>query len=429
MKKTMAANIGMSALDVYWHEKHVGKITRRGSGRVRFAYAESWLNANGPQISISMPCQRGQFNADISSNFFENFMPEGTIKKELAQNRRLAAHDLFDFLSEFGRDMAGALTIADENAEPPPPPGYEDITDALAHHLAKRNFKEPINLFLLLDANLSLAGGQDKLPVRYTAGRFELPRGNAPTTHIIKPVHSLFHDLPFNEHFCMTLATRAGLEAAKTEIVYLEGQPVYMVERFDRVIRDGNVIRLHQEDFCQATSIPAAGKYQAKGGPGFAEMFNVLQNNMFNNRSRDTDALIKAAIFNVIVGNTDAHGKNFSVIHHGGNLSLAPLYDLCSVYPYEDLIPGHHKLAMSIGDTYRVDHLKIKDWQKFAEVFQIDDGSLAEAMSGVSDLVIGHADRVLEEYRELYARTGIPAVIAARAVERACLLKKIADQL
>jgi serine/threonine-protein kinase HipA len=417
-------------LHVFWAEDHIGLLSARPNGRVRFTYSPEWLAGPAIPVSISLPCQAETHDAEVSTIFFENYMPEGEIKTELAKARKIASHDIFMFLREFGRDMAGALSLQEEPVMNPAS-DYEDITARLEDILSKRDRRLPLNLFLKLDANLSLAGGQDKLPVLYRDGRFFLSRGNAPTSHIIKPMHTLFKDLPHNEHYCMSLARNVGLNVLETDIVTLGGEPVYMIKRFDRLERAGRLARLHQEDFCQALSIPAARKYQVKGGPGWPELMKVISENPFKNRDKDLEALIDAAIYNFIIGNTDAHGKNFSILYgqaKSGSLSLAPFYDLCSTYPYGDIVTSK-RLAMSIGKKQRFDRVEAENWRQFAEVVDLAREELAEKMTKVAEAVEAGSQVVLEAHKELYARTGVPGTIAEQAGRQAAEVRTMAERL
>ena len=418
----------ISELHVFWNMDHVGVLTARQNGRVRFAYSPEWLTQPALPVSISLPCQPEIFDADVSTHFFENYIPEGKIKTELASARHIASHDIFSFLLEFGRDMAGALSIQ-KGIDLDAPSEYEDITDRLEELLSKRDTQSPLNLFLLLDANLSLAGGQDKLPVLYQDGRFFLSRGCNPTSHIIKPMHTIFRDLPYNEHFCMSLAKAVGLNVQKTEIIDLGGTPVYMIERFDRSVQNGRLIRLHQEDFCQALSIPAIQKYQIRGGPGWPELMKVLEENPFINRSHEINALVNIAIYNCIIGNTDAHGKNFSIFHRReGHVSLTPFYDLCSIYPYKDIIK-HNRMAMSIGGKQRFDKLDEDNWRKFAEIVCLSEEEMSEKMTSVANAIENGTHSVLETHKELYGKTDIPKIISEQAMRYAEEMKTMAERI
>jgi len=423
--------VPQTELHVFWDTDHVGALAARSNGRVRFTYSREWLAGPALPVSISLPCQVEAHDADASTNFFENFIPEGSIKTELAKSRHIASSDIFSFLREFGKDMAGALSIQ-EHALQDATLVYEDITERLEDILSKRDTSIPLNLFLLLDANLSLAGGQDKLPVLYQNGRFFLSRGCAPTSHIIKPMHTFLRDLPHNEHFCMTLAKHIGLRVQDADIVTVGGEPVYIIQRFDRTDLNGRLVRLHQEDFCQALSVPAIRKYQAQGGPGWPEMVTVITENPFIRYSRDIAALADVALFNLIIGNTDAHGKNFSLLHHReggtGHFSLAPFYDICSVHPYREVIK-HSRMAMRIGNKLRFDELDVVHWRDFAGVFRLSGEELAKRMDAIAGAVESNVQSVLETHKALYANSNIPRIIADAALRHAAEIKAMAGRL
>ncbi len=427
MPKKIAAP--QAELHVFWDTEHVGTLEARPNGRVRFTYDKDWLKTRNFPISISMPCREEKYDAQVSTIFFENCVPEGGIKAELAQARHIDTADTFNFLREYGRDMAGALSILDKG-EPDTDEEYEDITEALENELSRRDPEVPINLFLLFDANLSLAGGQDKLPVLYRDGRFLLSRKSSPTSHIIKPMHSLFRDMPYNEHFCMSLAGKIGLPVQGAAVVNIGGTAVYMTERYDRYSKDGHIFRLHQEDFCQALTVPAEHKYQMKGGPGWQALVNVLVDNPFEERMRSLNTLVDAAIFNFIIGNTDAHAKNFSILYDRENrsMSLAPLYDICSVYPYREHI-RHNRIAMSIGKKFNTDKLTVEDWREFAAIFSLSTADLAERIDRMANFAMERIPETLEEHAQLYKNTKIPGVIAKKAMEIATMMKNLAGEL
>ncbi len=191
-------------------------------------------------------------------------------------------------------------------------------------------------------AGLSLVYGGGHRPV--LAGR---PVDGTPSTHILKPEIATLRGTVENEAFCMRLARHLGLSAASVETTVVNGRKMIIIERYDRVIhQDGSVQRLHQEDFCQATGVPPDKKYQEDGGPSLVRIAGILRAVA---PAPDAEALLRAVVLNVLVGNGDAHAKNFSLLHHpSGALGLAPLYDLMSTLYY-----GDDRLAMSIDSVQR----------------------------------------------------------------------------
>jgi serine/threonine-protein kinase HipA len=204
---------------------------------------------------------------------------------------------------------------------------------------------------------LSLAGVQRKLAlVRDEAGRFGEPRGDVPSTHLIKPQYGdEFAGLAANEMFCMKVAAGIGLPAAPTELVTIGDRPCVVSQRFDRVEQEGRISRLHQEDLCQALGIPTNLKYEANSGPGFRHFRRTLEE---IGRGADVRTMVRAAVLNFTLGNSDAHGKNFAILFAPEGRQLAPLYDVVSTAVY-DL---DRDMAMAVGGNFDPDSVRLEDW-------------------------------------------------------------------
>jgi serine/threonine-protein kinase HipA len=220
---------------------------------------------------------------------------------------------------------------------------------------------------------LSLAGAQDKVAVRIEGNEISLPLGGAPSTHILKPAVERFEGVVFNEALCMKLAAAVGLPAAKVEIRNVDGIEYLLVERYDRRARGNpggppSLERLHQEDFCQAQGIVSEMKYQKEGGPSLQQCFALLRE-VSSAPVIDLSRLLDMVIYNFLVGNNDAHGKNSSLLYRGGgaagqDVRLAPLYDVVSTSYYPELSKD---MAMKIGGEYSSDKLARKNFEQLAE--------------------------------------------------------------
>lgn len=204
---------------------------------------------------------------------------------------------------------------------------------------------------------LSLAGVQRKLVlVRDESGRFGVPTADTPSTHLVKPEYE--HEYPglaHNEMFCMSVARRLGLPAAEVELVSIADRTCLVSRRFDRVGVDGETVRLHQEDLCQALAVPSNLKYQSELGPGFARFRALLAE---IGRGADVRTMVRAAVLNFVLGNSDAHGKNFAILFTETGRRLAPLYDVVSTAVY-DL---DEEMAMAIGDNFDPSSVRTADW-------------------------------------------------------------------
>jgi serine/threonine-protein kinase HipA len=204
---------------------------------------------------------------------------------------------------------------------------------------------------------------QAKLPVVLKGEAIALPAPGQPTTHIVKPASDRFPSMTENEAYVMSLAAAVGLEVAPVEARVLRERTFLLIRRYDRSVgADGRVHRVHQEDFCQALGVPPETKYASEGGPTFKECFSLLRR-VSRNPAADLLKLLEVAIFNLVVGNADAHGKNFSMLYTADGLQLAPFYDLVSTGLYPELSP---KLAMPMGRCATLQEMDPAGWLRFS---------------------------------------------------------------
>ena len=353
-------------LQVIWNKRLVGTLDRHKKGRVVFQYSQNWIENEFSPVSLSLPCRKEKFAPGLSTAFFENLLPENNTRTVLAFRNRFDKKDTYSFLENFGEDCAGALSIIPEDQEPDFTPGqYENITQELIDALDKI-LVDPERYKLypeMKQAKLSLAGAQDKLPVYLKGTHFYLPKNSgSATTHIIKPINAGFTDIPRNEAFCMELAKRTGFPVPNSKIMKIGGHELFVVNRYDRQVFNKEIVRIHQEDFCQAMGYPVERKYQETGGPGFLECRELIDEYLSNKGVTNRLLFIRMMIFNYIIGNHDAHGKNFSILHDN-EFELAPFYDLVSTQVY----PLDNKFAMAIGQTFRLDRIKNHSFELFAK--------------------------------------------------------------
>jgi serine/threonine-protein kinase HipA len=360
------------ALDVYLHHDVVGHLVQDNDGDMTFQYADSWLEApRAIPLSRSLPLRKERFRRNECRGFFGGILPEQSKREMIARNLGISARNDYAMLERIGGECAGAVTfLVPGDAMPERSYGYRELSDQELAAILKELPRRPL-LAGEEGVRLSLAGAQDKIAVRIEGGKVCLPLGGAPSTHILKPGVERFEGVVFNEAFCMQLAAAAGLPAAAVETRNVEGVDVLLVERYDRYHRSlpggAPVIdRLHQEDFCQALGIVSEQKYQREGGPSLKQCFALLRD-VSSAPVIDLARLLDAVIFNYIVGNNDAHGKNFSLLYSGGTedfrIRLAPLYDVVSTVSY----PGFSaEMAMRIGEHYSSDKVSLKDFELMA---------------------------------------------------------------
>ncbi|MEA1966843.1 MAG: type II toxin-antitoxin system HipA family toxin [Thermodesulfobacteriota bacterium] len=421
---------------IIWDEQLVGTLERHTKGRVFFQYSQDWLTHVERPISLSLPCREKKYSPAISTAFFENLLPENNARTILAFNRRFDKKDTFAFLENFGEDCAGALSIIHEKSKMDFAPGqYQCINTELMEALDKiMGSSGKYTLFPeMKKARLSIAGVQDKLPVYIENDQFYLPvTSGSATTHIIKPANAGFPDIPRNEAFCMELARHAGLVVPDSKLMKIGNHELFVVNRYDRekttrhaymktrptncnhrlskfVVADENdhvpampVIRIHQEDFCQAMGLPADRKYQETGGPGFLQC-RELADEFLSDQGVDVRSnFANIMTFNYLIGNHDAHGKNFSIIHEP-NLKFAPFYDLLSTQVY----PLDNKFAMAIGQTFRLDRVKEHSFKKFARDINIRPQKLFSLMNEMFQAVTKAYAPLLAKHEKKYGQSKI----------------------
>ena len=334
-----------------------------------FQYDTDWLQSSRLPLSLSLPLQKDPFLDDLSHPFFANLLPEEKIKVVLARNLGISLHNDYGMLERIGGDCAGAASLDIENAELKTTTG--DYRRLSAEELATIIKELPKRPFLAGEEGirLSLAGAQKKLPIYYDGQDFHLNMGSAPSNAIIKPPIEDLDNTVENETFCMALAKTIGLDVPESFTHRHGEEKVFVIKRYDRLQNGSTVKRLHQEDFCQALGVLPEYKYEAEGGPSLAACFNLVRNNS-TRAAKDVLSLLNWVIFNILIGNSDAHAKNISILLLESGPVLAPFYDLLStrIYSHYGLT---EKLAMKIGGESDPNLIQKKHWQAFAEEVEI----------------------------------------------------------
>lgn len=409
-------------LSVWWDGVVVGTLQLNQHGQMRFTYAADWLaDASRPAISFSLPKREQPFTQRQCRPFFAGLLPEEAQREVIAGALGISQGNDFAFLEALGGDVAGALSLWPQGEVPPAPEptlAPRPLSDEELVEVLDTLPKRPL-LAGRDGLRLSLAGAQTKLPVVLVDDRVALPAPGQPTTHILKPAIERFPHTTENEALVMTLAAAAGLPVASVTARSVEGRSYLLVTRYDRRFdASGQAHRLHQEDFCQALGIVPERKYAAEGGPPFKAGFDLLR------RATTVPAVavlafLDAAIFNLIVGNADAHGKNFSLLHQASGVSLAPFYDLLSTVAYPDLSPS---LAMKIASRATIDEIGPTTWAAFAE-------DIGLAASFVRRRVREISDAVTAQVLPVSASTPLAALDASALKEYAVLISSRAERL
>jgi len=397
-------------LNVYYERELVGQLIQDDGGQVTFRYDESWLGRPEPiALSRSLPLREEPFTQKECRGFFGGTLPEEANRKVIARIFGISDKNDFAMLEQIGGECAGAISFLPEDEDiPDDDDRYRELAD---NELAKILRELPRRPLMAGEdgIRLSLAGAQDKIAVRLDDEKISIPRGSAPSSHVLKPAIDTYEGVVFNEALCMALASTCGLNAAPITIGKVEDIDYLLAERYDR-IRDneGDIQRLHQEDFCQALGIPSEIKYQSEGGTSLADCFTLIRD-ASSAPAPDLIALLDAVIFNLLIGNHDAHAKNFSLLYMPDrSIRLAPLYDLvCTVY-YSELTD---KMAMKIGGEAKSALIYPRQIERFAA-----DAGLGAAQTRARTPAL--ADRLLEEIPGIEKPNPISEAVAALITER-----------
>lgn len=404
------------ALEVYLHGTLAGALLRKDDGNLQFRYDPAYIEAKGPPLSLNLPVRSEAFPHRDCLAFFGNLLPEEDVRAQIALTTGISASNDYRLLERFGGDVAGAVTLipSEEVEADSEPDRLETLSPERLDRLLAQLPQRPLAADEEGEIRMSLAGAQSKLPVVEVDGSFALPHGSGhPTTHILKPEPANFPGLVANEFFCMRLAEEVGLQVAHVERAETDsGLPYLIVSRYDRDLTQEPIRRLHQEDLCQALGKLHVEKYQAEDGPGVRDAIELIDQASAV-PARDREQFWLALVFNVLIGNCDAHGKNYSLLYYSPAPSLAPLYDLLSTVAYEELTK---RLAMSIDGAAKIEEVDGRAWSQLAEEVGVSPRFLEQRMAAFVEQVVDVA-RTLSEDPEFDGPVveGIAAGIAARA--------------
>ena len=388
----------MERLDVFLLGQRVGEL-ESDRGNLSFRYLPEYLKqADAVAISYSLPLQSEPFDSPATGVFFDNLLPPNVVRKRLGKILHLSRHNIFGFLKAIGGDCAGAIALyppSDAESDASSPPTLRELSEEEASQILTDLPKRPLNIGDEAGFRISGTGAQDKLIACVRDGKISLPLFGAPSTHIIKPPAAEYPESVFNEFFCMRLAREVGLPAPSCEILTLKNVPYYCVTRFDREVVDGEIRRLHQEDFCQLLSVDPEKKYEDAGGPTIPRCFQLIKKMRLGTIGQVD--FLRRIIFNVLIGNGDAHAKNFSVLYCGKSVKLAPVYDLLCTEIYDSLA---HETAMSIGGETAFDKLDRECFSRMAQDCKIRPAlamtlidEMLETINDTSKILANELDR------------------------------------
>ena len=420
-------------LRVLLNNRLVGRLLKEPGGAISFRYDESWLSwSNTFPISMSLPLREDGFRGDRVVAVFENLLPDSEeLRRRVAEKVGAKGVDAYSLLFQIGRDCVGALQfLPDDDDAVYETSGIkgELIDDEGIEQLLKTLARAPLGLGEDKEFRISVAGAQEKTALLYHKGKWRKPHGATPTTHILKTrIGTLQNGIDLsnsveNEYYCLKLISAFGLPTAAAEIRVFGKTTALVIERFDRKWTDeGRLLRLPQEDFCQALSVPPGLKYQSLGGPGIIEGLNLLKGS--DTPTEDQKSFLKAQVLFWLIGATDGHAKNFSIyLGRGGRFRLTPVYDVLTAQPSlvtRQIERKQMKLAMFVGDSrhYRLDEIKGRHFVQTTERAGLP-GSLAkdvlEEVAKAADAAITSVETQLPRDFPEYIHSAVKAGLADR---------------
>ncbi len=385
-------------LDVFLNDRKVGVLSQQ-NGLQYFQYEAGYLeDETAYPLSVSLPLTDKVYSDPIVENFFSNLLPDERIRSTVALLLHVSRENTFALLKGIGADCAGAVALYEPGQTPQSQndPIYHELSDDEAYQLLDHLPQRPLAVGDE-GVRISGAGSQDKLVACVFENKIALPLYGTPSTHIVKPPIISFPDSVFNECFCMRLAGLCGIPTAKCRLLQIEDETFYVVDRFDRQDIDGHPHRLHQEDFCQLLNVSPLCKYQDDGGPGVEECIQQMDKMRLPASSRIQ--FIRLLIFNFLIGNCDAHAKNYAVLYRNGKPELAPAYDLLSTMVYENMAK---KLAMSIGGENRMGAIRMEHFEKMAESCDIKPRLIRTEAEKLSGMILSRAESLADELNASY---------------------------
>jgi serine/threonine-protein kinase HipA len=411
----------------------IGRVQRDARGHVRFVYDDKWRNMpNAYPLSISMPLGAREHGRAVTEAFLWGLLPDNErVLARWAARFQVSARNVFALISKVGEDCAGAVQFVAPERLDAMRSGKADNVDWLTEaDIAKRlealrtdhaAWRLPSDT-----GQFSLAGAQPKTALILQNDRWGIPSGRLPTTHILKPPTGRFDGHAENEHICLKLAQNLELPAAQSTVMRFRKEIAIVVERYDRQREGNDIIRVHQEDMCQALGMIPTKKYQNEGGPSAHDIADVLRT-YSTDRETDLHTFADALGFNWLIGGTDAHAKNSSLLIGGRRIRLAPLYDVASVLPYDDFDWQKLKLAMKIGGEYKLSAIGLRQWQKCAREIRLDVDILASRLANMAKRLPDEVSAVRAAATQEGLDTPIVDKLAKRLTARAQACAKLLD--
>lgn len=405
----------MKELLVLLHGELVAVLVQSRQGNRTFQYLGD--SDSSLEVSVALPYRLDPYPRRITDAFIEGLLPEGVgVRESLAQNFGISSENPFALLEHIGLECAGAVQFVHPDELESAQQGAGELVPCTEREIGERLralISQPKGSWLVDRERWSLAGAQSKFALRWDGGWFEAT-GAEPTTHILKPGIHDFRDQALNEHLSLRTLSKVGLAVANSRYLQFDGTDAIVVERYDRVIIDDRVVRVHQEDFCQATSTLPTRKYEAQRGPSALTIIRTLRQSGADDS--EIFRFIEGLIGNYLLGAPDAHAKNYSIILAPGLVAFAPLYDVASGLPYEykdqhgfpDNKNGLRNAAMSIGGERRFGRVARGHWVKFAADASIDEHWLLATVRALAMMIPDALEEVITEEHQAVTGSELP---------------------
>lgn len=428
-------------LNVFLNSRLVGQLRRATSGAISFQYDQTWLDwESALPVSLSLPIRQQPYAGAPVLAVFENLLPDShSLRRQIAAHARAEGTDPYSLLAAIGHDCVGALQFLPRDSQPTPP-GIIDaapVSDREIAAILNSLAAAPLGITEDRSFRISIAGGQEKTALLRWNDRWCKPHGTTATTHIFKPsIGKLPNGVDLtasveNEYLCLKILSELGLPATDAEMGTFGGRRVLIVERFDRLwTGDKRLLRLPQEDCCQALSVPPNLKYESDGGPGISDIVRLLRGS--DEAASDQRLFLKANVVFWLVGATDGHAKNFSVfLSPGGRFRMTPLYDVVSAQPSVDskqILWKQFRLAMAFGTKphYQVRQIAPRHFFQTAAKGGVGRQVIESVIQELLDGSIAAVDSVLSKLPRRFNEQ-VASSVAAGIKRRLLLLKKYKD--
>lgn len=386
-------------LHLYLNETPMGLLRRTAGGKLSFVYDTDYLGNHGTvPLSLSMPLVARQHTHETVHPWLWGLLPDNElVLARWGQRFQVSPTNCFGLLAGMGEDCAGAIRfVQPENLENAAAGGKKLLRESDVEKRLEDLRKDPSLSREPTDrGQFSLAGAQSKTALQRRGDKWYIPWGREPTTHILKPPRPDIAGHVENEHFCLRLAARLGLSVAHSEVLYFGKEAAIVVERYDRVIMNRKLTRVHQEDACQALGVHPAQKYQSEGGPDIVKLMELM--NRSSQPVADRRRLMQALVFNYLILGTDAHAKNYSLLlGQNQQVRLARLYDISSFLPYVSR-RNDCRFAMKVGSYYKDAQIQPKHFEKTARLCEFPAQELTHMVGEMAQKLPDFADEVLDE--------------------------------